>query len=469
MSPCSLDILSRLKGIETNANTLPVEKPFKSLDILSRLKGIETMSPFFSNSPDSAIFGYTFPFEGNWNLASQYNNTPINNSFGYTFPFEGNWNFCPRILLGVKLPVTLDILSRLKGIETCHLELRRSIGIPLDILSRLKGIETHNSLLYFVDLIFGYTFPFEGNWNGDITTWIHLNRYFGYTFPFEGNWNDTAPTVEPEPIDFGYTFPFEGNWNLASISPFISVSALDILSRLKGIETKSVRATLCKAWKTFFGYTFPFEGNWNNISAMAFLMFSSLDLLSRLKGIETISIRLESVPRCLWIYFPVWRELKPLSSETKESASETLDLLSRLKGIETLSILKRLTQVGLWIYFPVWRELKRVLGLRGQASPRFGYTFPFEGNWNYFFTDVLANSLHFGYTFPFEGNWNLCRFWKGIVVTSNFGYTFPFEGNWNSRLAGYSRLLPRCWLWIYFPVWRELKLNPNGDDEGKLK
>ena len=38
-----------------------------------------------------------------------------------------------------------------------------------------------------------------------------------YTFPFEGNWNDEV-TIDLEPCgDLQYTFPFEGNWNFKSV------------------------------------------------------------------------------------------------------------------------------------------------------------------------------------------------------------------------------------------------------------
>ena len=60
-----LDMLSRLKGIETvfcHWQVFPLEVP--SLDMLSRLKGIETFQER-ENGLRAHHFGYAFPFEGN--------------------------------------------------------------------------------------------------------------------------------------------------------------------------------------------------------------------------------------------------------------------------------------------------------------------------------------------------------------------------------------------------------------------
>ena len=89
----------------------------------------------------------------------------------------------------------------------------------------------------------------------------------------------------------------------------------------------------------------------------------TLDILSRLKGIET-GLQIRQWPRehCpLWIYFPVWRELKQVQYLGVASDLQlTLDILSRLKGIETNTYRspKGVFIHSLWIYFPVWRELK---------------------------------------------------------------------------------------------------------------
>ena len=139
---------------------------------------------------------------------------------------------------------------------------------------------------------------------------------------------------------------------------------LDMVSRLKGIETNNSQLPIVPYYH--FGYGFPFEGNWNfcRYRIAAFFWFLTLDMVSRLKGIETILHSLES------------------SAESND----------------------------------------------------FGYGFPFEGNWNtYWQTRICRSARYFGYGFPFEGNWNLVNFFWGWRVTLRK-------------------------LWIWFPVWRELKL-----------
>ena len=68
---------------------------------------------------------------------------------------------------------------------------------------------------------------------------------------------------------FGSAFPFEGNWNYSwgsGCRNALHASALDTLSRLKGIETNAVGIRILILFTTF-GYAFPFEGNWNLFSA----------------------------------------------------------------------------------------------------------------------------------------------------------------------------------------------------------
>ena len=114
---------------------------------------------------------------------------------------------------------------------------------------------------------FGYTFPFEGNWNFNPLAFLRVHRSFGYTFPFEGNWNTLMyPSYLPSAAPFGYTFPFEGNWNFFQPQARISNQTLDTLSRLKGIETPC-RGLEFRRVPPIFGYTFPFEGNWNSLGA----------------------------------------------------------------------------------------------------------------------------------------------------------------------------------------------------------
>ena len=83
--------------------------------------------------------------------------------FGYAFPFEGNGNGFTSANTCVNCP-SLDMLSRLKGIETNEF---LSLCTPLhtlDMLSRLKGMETLQQRAVPVsEKSFGYAFPFEGN------------------------------------------------------------------------------------------------------------------------------------------------------------------------------------------------------------------------------------------------------------------------------------------------------------------
>ena len=62
--------------------------------------------------------------------------------------------------------LSLDMLSRLKGIETLNLSRLLKLGVEaLDMVSRLKGIETFLvwCVPYQARPAFGYGFPFEGN------------------------------------------------------------------------------------------------------------------------------------------------------------------------------------------------------------------------------------------------------------------------------------------------------------------
>ena len=213
----------------------------------SRLKGIETLYPI-STCWFSLTFGYAFPFEGNWNTSTMY--CP---------PFPSSFS--------------LDMPSRLKGIETRCRRCYRADNVWLWIcfpvwreLKPLCGISVppdHRRN-------FGYAFPFEGNWNSSRAFMTAKATLFGYAFPFEGNWNATTSAkpliIDWKKSDFGYAFPFEGNWN----------SVLNPATCVRGSYS--------------FGYAFPFEGNWNSSPSRPFISFLlyPLDMLSRLKGIETL-------------------------------------------------------------------------------------------------------------------------------------------------------------------------------------
>ena len=196
-----------------------------------------------------------------------------------------------------------------------------------------------------------------------------------------------------------------------------------------------------------------------------------LDTPSRLKGIETLYRRqLCSLLRdWLWIHLPVWRELKHLHSASlhgKPDRPLALDTPSRLKGIETSTFL--FTPAAGFVTLDTPSRLKGIetlprVSTRGDVVgkghgktldtpsrlkgietintavraerplPCFGYTFPFEGNWNHEEAAALQNSIQtdFGYTFPFEGNWNVKVITDSNTRRIHFQCAFPFEGNWN--------------------------------------
>ena len=213
-----------------------------------------------------------------------------------------------------RLWICFPVWRELKQALEDHYSLRKSS--TLDMLSRLKGIETSGKLL-------------DGT--GIRRLWI--------CFPV---WRELKPRF------CGY-FVNE-----------VDDRTLDMLSRLKGIETLS--NFFCHhSCDRYFGYAFPFEGNWNFfIAATNSSLSIALDMLSRLKGIETSSILLlSSLSLSLWICFPVWRELKLKTTTRLFRSRYPLDMVSRLKGIETLGSNSWIfSSISLWIWFPVWRELK---------------------------------------------------------------------------------------------------------------
>ena len=161
----------------------------------------------------------------------------------------------------------LDMVSRLKGIETNFSTSNFACALTLDMVSRLKGIETFHPQhkRSHASLHFGYGFPFEGNWNkkhspsceqgGELWIWFPVWRElkqrdvhqayhrlrFGYGFPFEGNWNDhtalmNAQNRRPLWIWFPVWRELKRYWGQCEV---FNVVPLDMLSRLKGIETKA--------------------------------------------------------------------------------------------------------------------------------------------------------------------------------------------------------------------------------------
>ena len=210
-------------------------------------------------------FGYAFPFEGNWNFL-EYRKDFLLRLFGYAFPFEGNWNACSA-----------------KGRCCCW----RILWICFPVWRELKrsvGSSSSSSSVFF-----GYAFPFEGNGN-----WISAavsqaaNFALWICFPV---WREWKPLVFQSgyvqyPL-FGYAFPFEGNGN-SRLSPSADTPlslwiCFPVWRELKHPVIDRKLAGIC------FGYAFPFEGNGNStqIHSQSMLLIFSLDMLSRLKGMET--------------------------------------------------------------------------------------------------------------------------------------------------------------------------------------
>ena len=185
---------------------------------------------------------------------------------------------------------------------------------------------------------------------------------------------------------------------------------LDGVSRLKGIETHTrlwATRKLGSVWMEFpvwrelkpntptlwctnspkFGWSFPFEGNWNLSRILlkrarwcpVWMEFPVWRELKRPSGSHP---GLFWTP--VWMEFPVWRELKLKIAYFFLRRQGRLDGVSRLKGIETHTRLWATRKLGsVWMEFPVWRELKpNTPTLWCTNSPKFGWSFPFEGNWN---------------------------------------------------------------------------------------
>ena len=214
-------------------------------------------------------FGYAFPFEGNWNFSCLCCADFRFNSFGYAFPFEGNWN-TGDWSEGVLWISALDMLSRLKGIET-SLQLPSpttlcTLWICFPVWRELK----HYSMIPEVVLnVFGYAFPFEGNWNTTLVVVAVIFFFLWIWFPVWRELKHFDPVaLAVNPVALWICFPvwreLKRWWRLVCRWCL----ALDMLSRLKGIETDS-----------------------GNIIQKEEL--PALDMLSRLKGIET------------WALFPI--------------------------------------------------------------------------------------------------------------------------------------------------------------------
>ena len=373
--------------------------------------------------------------------------------FRCTFPFEGNWNF-----FGAGLTTQeLDVLSMHFPVWR-ELKLRWKVfysevsTLPFDALSRLKGIETDKrTRTQNVDMHFRCTFPFEGNWNDDVSNFVTRLSTLSMHFPV---WRELKPKVRvyrrlrpAKRSELSMHFPV---WR-------------ELKRRLHTAPTLHISLSM----------HFPVWRELKLIIPVAYRIFDdkvTFDALSRLKGIETRCSTVNNL-RCslLSMHFPVWRELK--RKNVGYSLSCRTSLLS--------------------MHFPVWRELKH----DGEDSNRsdgftFRCTFPFEGNWNASVHSIpVVLPIIFRCTFPFEGNWNSktrcctrtcscfrCAFpfegnWNGPMPTSpntpdfHFRCAFPFEGNWNIdyEIQGSGT----TYLSMCFPVWRELKPTGWVLDNGK--
>ena len=432
-----------------------------ALNTLSRLKGIETLYPGIPISPCMRISEYTFPFEGNWN---------------------GKLLERPKL---IRKP--LNTLSRLKGIETEYSHYERIIESHLWIHFPVwRELKQRPLLLpgYSIPAPSEYTFPFEGNWNTCALLRAMMVGFLWIHFPVwrELKLVDTDQPAVAATVLLWIHFPvwrelkrLISRCNPSSVILWIH---FPVWRELKLISAYSSRT----AWSIMFRYAFPFEGNWNLIffSTKRELIRSS-DTLSRLKGIETGSLRALS-PRLIevQIRFPVWRELKPAPPQSLFSQLRRSDTLSRLKGIETFREAMHCQCVaptfryafpfeGNWnncAEFPAkflstLNTLSRLKGIEtlttisiALISTGFRYAFPFEGNWNsglilykgsFLGSDTLSR-LKGIETSDRSRSPNVCIFrsdtlsrLKGIetrrrsavIITRRFRYAFPFEGNWN--------------------------------------
>ena len=403
-------------------------------------------------------------------------------------------------------PPPYNVLSRLKGIETflASFEIYSCGWETYNVLSRLKGIETRRFVLR------------------TLLRW----RFLTMSFPV---WRELKPngvlrTLPRQRLQC--PFPFEGNWNAFSAdTPLIRVITYNVLSRLKGIETKRCSH---RRFRRFWPYNvlsrlkgietlrsiggcrlyvlticlqcpFPFEGNWNGAAAARW---------------SPVAVQ------HLTMSFPVWRELKlegggPLR-RCCSNPQKTYNVLSRLKGIETFppksdfqairlsyNVLSRLKGIEtprhwwpqafshfLTMSFPVWRELKQDdATAQAQTVAQLTMSFPVWRELKHFSSSCgsgLRSSV-LQCPFPFEGNWNhrprpcspsssLCSYnvlsrLKGIETISNIFFKQDCDRktyNVLSRLKGIETNPNRrnersAELTMSFPVWRELKHLKAGD------
>ena len=173
---------------------------------------------------------------------------------------------------------------------------------------------------------------------------------------------------------------------------------------------------------------------------------SSLDRLSRLKGIETkVSQRLA---HSFILTLDRLSRLKGIETSRTPFLShrlsrQSLDRLSRLKGIETTHshthIGRKASHLKLWIGFPVWRELKLFLALRDQVS----WKGPLDRLSRLKGMETKTIFLLIASSFPLF-------LWIGFPVWR--------ELKQDRALLSLLQAPKKIDLWIGFPVWREWKL-----------
>ena len=189
------------------------------------------------------------------------------------------------------------------------------VDLPLDMLSRLKGIET--------------CVPWQAE-SGSLSLWI--------CFPV---WRELKQFIRVCPC-----------WHA-----FVS---LDMLSRLKGIETNSwIRFGIaCLGSLDMLSRLKGIETLFSLFDKTANV--SALDMLSRLKGIETCYCGLRLDQSRLWICFPVWRELKQQHYHHNKSQYILWICFPVWRELKPCPTERHRATQSLWICFPVWRELKRL-------------------------------------------------------------------------------------------------------------
>ena len=281
-------------------------------------------------------------------------------------------------------------------------------------------------------LRFGTTFPFEGNGNaGNPTNSNAIYLQFGTTIPFEGN--VLAISYRLSAVRKENNSPFQLNriwmegWRSGRIKTLSRWKGMEtpwphmrgtsnigseLLSRLKGIETKS-RVWWSLINQSVFGTTIPLEGNRNSET-----LYNCQEWWSVLFG---TTIPLEGNRNSLWYtvtlpmlsvrnYYPVGRELKHGSVTSIEFSSNVFGTTIPFEGNRNVSgggntIVS--VAVSVQNYYPVWRESKRNglcqffnIGFSSELLSRL------KGIETLLFLALKCYQLSFGTTIPFEGNRN---------------------------------------------------------------